>query len=167
MAELLSTQWDTGNDFFPPTSFQFVEIQSGIGAANVTPAELTARFNFRYSTVWNHEALQKKTESMLDAHGLNYELDWHLSGKPFLTKPGTLIDATAAAVKQITGIDPELSTGGGTSDGRFISPAGADVVEIGPVNASIHKVNECVKLQDVTALREIYEQILQRLLLAQ
>jgi succinyl-diaminopimelate desuccinylase len=167
MAELLSTEWDTGNDCFPPTSFQFVEIQSGIGAANVTPAELTARFNFRYSTVWDHEALQKKTESMLDAHGLNYELNWHLSGEPFLTEPGTLIDATAAAVKQVTGIDPELSTGGGTSDGRFISPAGADVVEVGPVNASIHKVNECVKLDDVTALREIYEQILQRLLLAQ
>lgn len=165
LAELLSREWDTGNEFFPPTSFQFVEIQSGIGAPNVTPAVLTARFNFRYSTVWDHEALKSKTESILDAHGLNYELDWHLSGKPFLTRPGALIDATAAAVNDITGIDPELSTGGGTSDGRFISPAGTDVVEIGPVNASIHKVNEHVKLDDVETLSKIYEQILQRLLL--
>ncbi len=165
LAELLSTEWDNGNEYFPPTSFQFVEIQSGIGAPNVTPATLTARFNFRYSTVWEHVELQKKTESMLDAHGLNYDLKWHLSGKPFLTEPGALIDATVAAVKDVTDIEPELSTGGGTSDGRFISPAGTDVVEVGPVNASIHKVNECVKLADVTALTEIYEQILKRLLL--
>lgn len=166
LAELLSTEWDKGNEYFPPTSFQFVEIQSGIGAPNVIPATLTARFNFRYSTVWEHDELQKKTESMLDAHGLNYELKWHLSGKPFLTKPGALIDATVAAVKDVTDIEPELSTGGGTSDGRFISPTGTDVVEVGPVNASIHKVNECVKLDDVTALTDIYEQILKRLLLA-
>lgn len=164
LAELLSTEWDKGNEYFPPTSFQFVEIQSGIGAPNVIPATLTARFNFRYSTVWEHDELQKKTELMLDAHGLNYELKWHLSGKPFLTKPGALIDATVAAVKDVTDIEPELSTGGGTSDGRFISPAGTDVVEVGPVNASIHKVNECVKLDDVTALTDIYEQILKRLL---
>jgi succinyl-diaminopimelate desuccinylase len=166
LAELISTEWDTGNEYFPPTSFQFVEIQSGIGAPNVTPAELTARFNFRYSTVWDHEALQTKTEAMLDEHGLDYELNWHLSGKPFLTEPGALIDATVAAVKDVTGIDTELSTGGGTSDGRFISPAGVDVVEVGPVNASIHKIDECVKLDDVSALGKIYEQILQRLLLA-
>ena len=166
MAELIATEWDTGNDYFPPTSFQFVEIQSGVGAPNVTPAELKARFNFRYSTVWNHKALQEKTEAMLDAHGLDYELNWHLSGKPFLTEPGALIDATVAAVKDVTSINPELSTGGGTSDGRFISPAGADVVEVGPINTSIHKVNECVKLDDVSALSKIYEQIMRRLLLA-
>jgi len=166
LAELIATEWDTGNEYFPPTSFQFVEIQSGIGAPNVTPAELKARFNFRYSTVWDHEELQAKTEAMLDAHSLDYELNWHLSGKPFLTEPGALIDATVAAVKDVTGIDPELSTGGGTSDGRFISPAGVDVVEVGPVNASIHKIDECVKLDDVPALSKIYEQILQRLLLA-
>ncbi len=166
LAELIATEWDTGNEYFPPTSFQFVEIQSGIGAPNVTPAELKARFNFRYSTVWDHEELQAKTEAMLDEHGLDYELNWHLSGKPFLTEPGALIDATVAAVKDVTGIDTELSTGGGTSDGRFISPAGVDVVEVGPVNATIHKIDECVKLDDVSALSKIYEQILQRLLLA-
>jgi succinyl-diaminopimelate desuccinylase len=164
LAELLSTEWDTGNDFFPPTSFQFVEIQSGIGAPNVTPAELSARFNFRYSTVWNHDGLKEKTQSLLDGHGLNYELDWHLSGKPFLTQPGVLIDATVAAIKDIIGIDPELSTGGGTSDGRFIAPAGTDVVEFGPVNASIHKVNEFVNLEDVSTLARVYEQILVSLL---
>ena len=164
LAELLSTEWDTGNDFFPPTSFQFVEIQSGIGAPNVTPAELSARFNFRYSTVWDHDGLKEKTESLLDGHGLNYELDWHLSGKPFLTQPGVLIDATVAAIKDVIGIDPELSTGGGTSDGRFIAPAGTDVVEFGPVNASIHKVNEFVNLEDVSTLARVYEQILVRLL---
>lgn len=165
LAELLATEWDNGNDFFPPTSFQFVEIQSGIGAPNVTPAELQARFNFRYSTVWQHEALQETTESILDAHQLDYQLNWHLSGKPFLTQPGILIDAVVAAVKNVTGSDPELSTGGGTSDGRFISPAGVDVVELGPINASIHKVNEFVNINDVTTLTRIYQQILERLLL--
>jgi succinyl-diaminopimelate desuccinylase len=164
LAELQAIQWDAGNEFFPPTSFQFVELQSGIGAPNVTPAELKARFNFRYSTVWQHAQLKEKTASLLDSHSLNYELDWHLSGKPFLTQRGVLIDATVAAVKQVTGADPELSTGGGTSDGRFISPAGADVVELGPVNASIHKVNECVLLEDVTTLTRIYQQIIERLL---
>ena len=164
LAELLSTEWDTGNDFFPPTSFQFVDIQSGIGAPNVTPAELSTRFNFRYSTVWDHDGLKDKTESLLDDHGLNYELNWHLSGEPFLTQPGVLIDATVAAIKSVTGVDTELSTGGGTSDGRFIAPAGTDVVELGPVNATIHKVNECVNLEDVSTLTRIYEQILVRLL---
>lgn len=164
LAELLSTEWDTGNDLFPPTSFQFVDIQSGIGAPNVTPAELSTRFNFRYSTVWHHDGLKDKTESLLVDHGLNYELNWHLSGEPFLTQPGVLIDATVAAIKDVTGVDTELSTGGGTSDGRFIAPAGTDVVELGPVNASIHKVNECVNLEDVSTLTRIYEQILVRLL---
>ena len=164
LAEFLSTEWDTGNDYFPPTSFQFVDVRSGIGAPNVTPAELTARFNFRYSTEWDHDGLKEKTESMLDEHNLDYELDWHLSGKPFLTQPGRLIDATVAAINNVTGIDPELSTGGGTSDGRFISPAGTDVVELGPISESIHKVNECVNLDDVMTLSVIYEQILERLL---
>ena len=166
LVELLEKKWDDGNEFFPPTSFQFVEIESGIGAPNVTPAELKARFNFRYSTVWDHEGLQQQTESILDANDLNYELDWHLSGKPFLTQPGALIDATVAAIKDVTGIDPELSTGGGTSDGRFISPAGTDVVELGPVNASIHKVNEFVNLDDVTTLTLVYGQILRRMLVS-
>ena len=166
LAELLEKKWDDGNEYFPPTSFQFVEIQSGTGAPNVTPAKLKARFNFRYSTVWDHEELQNQTASLLDANGLNYELKWHLSGKPFLTRPGALIDATVAAIKDVSGIDPELSTGGGTSDGRFISPADTDVVELGPINSSIHKVNEFVNLDDVTTLTQIYQQILQRLLVS-
>lgn len=165
LAELVSTQWDNGNDFFPPTSFQFVDIKSGTGTPNVTPGVLNARFNLRYSTVWDHPGLQKKIESLLERHSLDYKLDWHLSGKPFLTKPGALIDAAAAAVKDVTGIEPELSTGGGTSDGRFISPAGTDVVELGPVNASIHKVDENVRIDDVIKLREIYERIMQLMLL--
>ena len=165
LSELLTTEWDTGNDYFPPTSFQFVEVQSGIGAPNVTPAELKARFNFRYSTVWDHEGLQEKTESILDAHDLDYEINWHLSGRPFLTQPGALIDAAVEAVRNITGTDPELSTGGGTSDGRFISPAGTDVIELGPINASIHKINEFVNPDDVITLTRIYERILASMLL--
>lgn len=165
LAELVATQWDSGNESFPPTSFQLVDIQSGSGAPNVTPAELSARFNFRYSTVWDHASLQKKMVALLDRHGLDYNLDWHLSGKPFLTQPGVLIDAAVAAVKAVTGLEPQLSTGGGTSDGRFISPTGTDVVELGPVNASIHKVDEHVRVDDVIKLREIYERIMELMLL--
>lgn len=165
LAELQATRWDDGNEFFPPTSFQIVNVHADGGAVNVTPGELTARFNFRYSTEWSHEALQDRVHAVLDAHDIDYEIDWHLSGKPFLTRPGVLIDATANAVEQFTGGPPELSTGGGTSDGRFISPAGADVVELGPVNASIHKVNEHVDLADVVRLAAMYRGILERLLL--
>lgn len=164
LAELQAIEWDKGNDYFPPTSFQVVNLHSDGGAVNVTPGELEARFNFRYSTEWNHESLQSRVHEILDAHGLDYELDWHLSGKPFLTRPGKLIDATSAAVAKVTGRRPELSTGGGTSDGRFISPAGADVVELGPVNASIHKTNEHVRIDDVVALTEIYREVLKSLL---
>ena len=163
--ELVTTQWDDGNEFFPPTSFQIVELKSGIGAPNVTPPDLYTRFNFRYSTVWDHDGLQKKTAEILDSHGLDYQLHWHLSGEPFLTQHGKLTDAVVASVSDVTGTAPELSTGGGTSDGRFISPAGADVVELGPVNATIHKVNECVNLADVTRLSDMYRGILQKLLL--
>ena len=158
-------EWDAGNDYFPPTSFQVVDVRAGVGAPNVTPAELSARFNFRYSTEWTHESLQQEVEAVFDAHDLDYELTWHLSGKPFLTEPGKLIDAVSQAVKEQTGIAPELSTGGGTSDGRFISPAGADVVELGPVNASIHKVDEHVRADDVVALTGIYRRIMELLLL--
>ncbi|NNC77209.1 MAG: succinyl-diaminopimelate desuccinylase [Woeseiaceae bacterium] len=164
LAELQAIEWDKGNDYFPPTSFQIVNIHSDGGAVNVTPGELAARFNFRYSTEWDHESLQYRVNEIIDAHGLDYDLDWHLSGKPFLTRPGKLIDATSAAVEEITGLQPELSTGGGTSDGRFISPAGADVVELGPVNASIHKTNEHVRIDDVIALAAIYRRILKKLL---
>ena len=141
LSQLHEIEWDQGNDYFPATSFQVVDIRSGVGAPNVTPAELSARFNFRYSTEWNHESLKKRVHEVFDAHDIDYELRWHLSGEPFLTEPGKLIDAVVQAVTEKRGSAPELSTGGGTSDGRFISPAGVDVVELGPINASIHKVN--------------------------
>ncbi len=165
LAELHEITWDDGNEFFPPTSFQVVDVRAGIGAPNVTPGELTARFNFRYSTEWTHETLQAKVHSVFDAHDIDYELRWHLSGEPFLTQPGKLIDAVHQAVTEHTGSPPELSTGGGTSDGRFISPAGVDVVELGPVNASIHKVNEHVRVEDVVSLTAMYRRILELMLL--
>ncbi|MGI9236420.1 MAG: succinyl-diaminopimelate desuccinylase [Woeseiaceae bacterium] len=164
LAELHQVQWDEGNAHFPPTSFQVVDIKAGIGAPNVTPGELSARFNFRYSTEWTHDSLQEKVENVFDAHEIDYELDWHLSGKPFLTKPGKLIDTVSQAVAEETGNTPELSTGGGTSDGRFISPAGADVVELGPVNASIHKIDEHVRIDDVITLTRMYKRIMELML---
>jgi len=157
-------EWDQGNEYFPPTSFQVVNIQSGVGAPNVTPAELTARFNFRYCTVWDHERLKARVEEIFGEFDLDYELEWHLSGEPFLTEPGPLVDAVVAAVTEQTGSSPELSTGGGTSDGRFIAPAGTDVVELGPVNASIHKVNEHVRAEDLATLTTIYQRIIEKLL---
>ena len=164
LAELHGIVWDDGNEFFPPTSFQVVNIQSGVGAPNVTPAQLSARFNFRYSTEWDHHRLKERVEAILDAHDMDYKLDWHLSGEPFLTQPGQLIDAVSRAVEEHTGRTPELSTGGGTSDGRFISPAGADVVELGPISASIHKIDEHVRMGDVRALASMYRRILELLL---
>lgn len=164
LAELHELEWDQGNDFFPPTSFQVVEVQSGIGAPNVTPATLSARFNFRYCTEWTHESLKKRVHQVFDAHDIDYELQWHLSGEPFLTQPGKLIDVVIASVLEHTGIAPELSTGGGTSDGRFISPAGVDVVELGPVNASIHKLDEHVRIDDVVQLTSMYRRIMELLL---
>jgi len=165
LAELHQIEWDKGNDYFPATSFQVVDVRAGIGAPNVTPGELSARFNFRYSTEWTHESLQKKVESVFDAHDIDYELNWHLSGEPFLTEPGKLIDAVSAAVTEDTGKAPQLSTGGGTSDGRFISPAGTDVVELGPVNASIHKIDEHVKVEDVVTLTRMYKRIMELMLI--
>jgi succinyl-diaminopimelate desuccinylase len=164
LAELHGTHWDDGNEFFPPTSFQVVDLRAGVGAPNVTPAELNARFNFRYSTEWTHETLQERVEAVFDAHDIDYELRWHLSGEPFLTKPGRLINTVHDCVSEFTGRAPELSTGGGTSDGRFISPAGVDVVELGPVNASIHKINEHVSVDDVMTLTTMYRRIMERML---
>jgi succinyl-diaminopimelate desuccinylase len=164
LAELHETQWDRGNESFPPTSFQVVDIQSGIGAPNVTPAELSARFNFRYSTEWDHESLKKRVHELFDAHDIEYDLKWHLSGEPFLTAPGDLIDAIVQSVSEHTDKAPKLSTGGGTSDGRFISPAGVDVVELGPVNASIHKIDEHVRVADVVQLTSMYRRIIELLL---
>lgn len=164
LAELHEIRWDDGNEYFPPTSFQVVDVRAGVGAPNVTPGELTARFNFRYSTEWTHESLQQKVHAIFDAHDIDYDLDWHLSGKPFLTTPGRLVDVVQQAVTETVGKAPTLSTGGGTSDGRFISPAGVDVVELGPVNASIHKVNEHVLVDDVITLTTLYRRILELLL---
>ena len=165
LAELHDIHWDDGNEYFPPTSFQVVDVRAGIGAPNVTPGELSARFNFRYSTEWTHESLQEKVHTVFDGHDIDYELNWHLSGKPFLTQPGKLINAVHQAVTELTGSAPELSTGGGTSDGRFISPAGVDVVELGPVNASIHKIDEHVSVDDVVALTKMYKRIMELMLL--
>jgi len=165
LAELHEISWDDGNAFFPPTSFQVVDVRAGVGAPNVTPGELSARFNFRYSTEWTHESLKQRVEAVFDAHDIDYQLDWHLSGEPFLTSPGRLIDAVRQCVVEQTGAEPELSTGGGTSDGRFISPAGTDVVELGPVNASIHKIDEHVRVDDVVKLTGMYRRIAELLLL--
>ncbi|MGI9224789.1 MAG: succinyl-diaminopimelate desuccinylase [Woeseiaceae bacterium] len=165
LAELHEVRWDDGNEYFPPTSFQVVNLQSGVGAPNVTPGGLSARFNFRYSTEWDHDSLKKRVHAIIDSHEIDYELNWHLSGEPFLTAPGELIDAVSEAVREQTGTAPELSTAGGTSDGRFISPAGADVVELGPVSASIHKIDEHVRMDDVAALATMYQRILERMLL--
>ena len=165
LSELHTIEWDQGNDFFPPTSFQVVDIRAGVGFPNVTPGDLSARFNFRYSTEWDHVGLKRKVHEIFDAHEIDYELNWHLSGEPFLTEPGELTEAVSQAIIEQTGRAPELSTGGGTSDGRFISPAGTDVVELGPVNASIHKVNEHVRIADVKSLTAMYQRIMELMLL--
>ncbi len=155
---------DEGNRHFPPTSFQVVRVASDAGAVNVTPGELTARFNFRYSTEWTHETLQRHVANLIDQLQIDCDLRWHLSGEPFLTPEGRLSAAVSQAVEEVTGLRPELSTSGGTSDGRFISPAGVDVVEVGPVNETIHKVNEHVRVEDIDRLEAIYFRIAELLL---
>jgi succinyl-diaminopimelate desuccinylase len=164
LAELYALKLDDGNEFFPPSSFQVVQLKSGTGFPNVTPGELYTRFNFRYSTVWDHEGIKGRIGEILDSHKLNYTLDWHLSGEPFLTEGGPLTEAVQQAVEQVTGLVPELSTTGGTSDGRFISPAGADVVEFGAINATIHKSNEAIRVADIDRMRATYKAILHRML---
>ncbi|WP_345856824.1 succinyl-diaminopimelate desuccinylase [Shewanella algae] len=165
LAELAAMQWDKGNEFFPPTSFQIANINGGTGASNVIPGELKVMFNFRYSTEVTAEELIKRVENILDAHGLNYELGWIFNGLPFLTGDGPLLEATRQAIKEVTGSDTDPQTSGGTSDGRFIAPTGAQVIELGPVNATIHKVNECVKFADLELLAQCYQRILEKLLL--
>jgi succinyl-diaminopimelate desuccinylase len=165
LTELHSTVWDDGNSYFPPTSFQVVALSSGSGAPNVTPADLSTRFNCRYSKVCSHETLKQEVTTIFDRHEFDYELDWHLSGEPFLTEPGVLIDAVVSVVTEHAGSAPELSTGGGTSDGRFIAKMGTDVIELGPVNASIHKVNEHVLLNDIPRLGKMYQGIMEKLLI--
>ncbi|MDO8253691.1 succinyl-diaminopimelate desuccinylase [Shewanella algae] len=165
LAELAAMQWDKGNEFFPPTSFQIANINGGTGASNVIPGELKVMFNFRYSTEVTAEELIKRVENILDAHGLNYELGWIFNGLPFLTGDGPLLEATRQAIKEVTGSETAPQTSGGTSDGRFIAPTGAQVIELGPVNATIHKVNECVKVADLELLAQCYQRILEKLLL--
>jgi len=157
--------WDRGNGFFPPTSMQISNINGGTGATNVIPGSLRLQFNFRFSTEVTEQDLRRRTAAILDAHGLDYDLQWSLSGQPFLTASGVLVEAAAASIGEVTGLVPQLSTAGGTSDGRFIAPSGAQVVEVGPVNASIHKLNEVVLAADLPRLAAIYRGILQRLLL--
>ncbi|HEX5056790.1 MAG TPA: succinyl-diaminopimelate desuccinylase [Gammaproteobacteria bacterium] len=164
LAELCAIEWDRGNEHFPPTTFQISNIHAGTGADNVIPGELKVHFNFRYSTAVTHGGLQERVESLLRKHKLKYRLDWTLSGHPFLTSKGELIDAVTQAIRSETGIETELSTAGGTSDGRFIAPTGAQVVELGPVNATIHKINECVAIEELEKLTAIYHRTLQNLL---
>lgn len=164
LAELAATEWDQGNEFFPPTSFQVSNIKAGTGATNVVPGEVEVLFNFRFSTEVTDTELRSRVEAILDKHQVEYEIKWSLSGQPFLTAAGDLVDAARTAIREVTGRETELSTSGGTSDGRFIAPTGAQVVELGPVNATIHKIDECVKAEDLDTLSTIYEKILINLL---
>ncbi len=166
LAEMAAEEWDQGNEFFPATSFQISNINAGTGATNVIPGTCHVVFNFRFSTELTEADLRQRTEAILDKHGLEYDLEWALSGQPFLTGRGNLVDAMLDSIREATGLEAELSTAGGTSDGRFIAPTGAQVVELGPVNATIHKVNECVKAEDLDKLSSIYRGILQRILAA-
>lgn len=163
--ELAQEVWDQGNDFFPATSFQISNITAGTGATNVIPGELNVTFNLRFSTEVSDQQLRDRTEAILDKHGLEYAIDWHLSGQPFLTAEGELVAAAMASIKQVTGLDTELSTAGGTSDGRFIAPMGTQVIELGPTNATIHKVDENTNIADLDILTNIYQVLLQKLLL--
>ena len=164
LAELTSRRWDEGTEHFEPTSFQVSNFNAGTGAPNVIPGELKARFNLRYSPVQTLEGLKDTVEGILRKHGVRYTLEWYLSGEPFYTPPGALSRAVASAIEKITGQPPRLSTGGGTSDGRFIAPLGVQVVELGVVNASIHKVNESVRVADLDALHGMYVGVLENLL---
>ncbi|HJW05490.1 MAG TPA: succinyl-diaminopimelate desuccinylase [Rhodanobacter sp.] len=165
LAELATERWDEGNDDFPPTSFQVSNLNAGTGANNVIPGGLVAAINFRYCTASRAEDLRARTEAILQRHGLDYVLDWNLSGMPFLTPPGGVLRETVVAVcRELCGIEPEQSTGGGTSDGRFIAPLGVEVVELGPVNASIHKVDEWVDVAELERLPQLYRAICERLL---
>ncbi|AOX99282.1 succinyl-diaminopimelate desuccinylase [Jeongeupia sp. USM3] len=164
LAELAATEWDRGNAYFPPTTWQVSNIHSGTGATNVIPGTAEVLFNFRFSTENTADTLKQKVHAILDAHGLEYELTWNLSGEPFLTDHGALIDAIKASVAEVTGVVPQLNTTGGTSDGRFIAKYCPEVVEFGPINKTIHKLNECVAVEDVPKLSQVYAGVLERLL---
>jgi succinyl-diaminopimelate desuccinylase len=164
LVELSAEKWDDGNEFFPATSFQVSNINGGTGATNVIPGDLIVTFNFRFSTELSEQELRQRTEAILNKHDLEYKIDWNLSGHPFLTSAGDLIDATIAAIKEVTDQVTELSTAGGTSDGRFIAPTGSQLVELGPVNSTIHKIDECVSAKDLDTLSDVYEHIMKNLL---
>jgi succinyl-diaminopimelate desuccinylase len=164
LAELATTTWDDGDALFPPTSFQVSNVHAGTGASNVVPGTLEAVFNFRFGPASPEASLRERFEGVLDRHGLDWSVDWDLSGAPFVTRAGPLIDAVIGAVQDETGEVPRCDTGGGTSDGRFVAPTGADVVELGPINATIHKIDEHVAIDDLEPLARIYEGILRRLL---
>jgi len=164
LSALTKEQWDNGNEFFPATTFQISNIQAGTGVTNVIPGELSVKFNFRFSTELTADDIKQRVETLLDKHNLTYELKWSLTGDPFITGRGDLVNATVDAIKEVTGTDSELSTSGGTSDGRFIAPSGAQVLELGPCNATIHQVDENVLATDLDILTDVYEQLLMKLL---
>jgi succinyl-diaminopimelate desuccinylase len=164
IAELAFTEWDGGNRHFPPTSMQISNIHAGTGANNVIPGSLVVTFNFRFSTESTADGLRQRTQDLLDAHGLEYDIAWSLSGEPFITEGGVLIEAVERSIETVLGLRPALSTSGGTSDGRFIAPLGSQVVELGPCNASIHKVNECVRIEELQRLSTVYASIMTHLL---
>ena len=163
IAELAATEWDQGNEFFPPTTWQISNMNGGTGATNVIPGEVEILFNFRFCTASTVEGLKSKVLAILDKHGLQYSIEWEYS-KPYITARGNLVEAISAAIKEVTGVDAELSTSGGTSDGRFIADICPQVIELGPRNATIHKLNECVELDHIEPLREIYQRTLEKLL---
>jgi succinyl-diaminopimelate desuccinylase len=164
LAELVARIWDNGNEHFQPTTFQISNFNAGTGAPNVIPGELKARFNLRYSPVQTLDGLKEQVEGILRKHGVKFTIEWYLSGEPFYTSPGVFSEAVSTAVAEVRGSRPAYSTGGGTSDGRFIAPTGAQVVELGVINASIHKVNESVRVADIDALHQMYFNALRNLL---
>lgn len=163
LAELVQVEWDNGNDFFPPTSWQISNYRAGTGASNVIPGQAVIDFNFRFSTESTPESLQQRLQAVLDKHGLDYQLDWTIGGLPFLTRPGPLVEAVRAAIRDETGLETELSTSGGTSDARFIAQICPQVIELGPPNATIHQVNENIAVADIEPLKNVYRRTLERL----
>jgi len=164
IAELAATTWDSGNEYFPPTSWQISNINGGTGATNVVPGTVEIWFNFRYSTASTEQSLKDKVHAILDKHGLDYELKWELSAKPYFTAKGSLVEAISRAIEQSYGITPDLSTSGGASDGRFIADICPQVIEFGPLNATIHKINECIAVDDIEPLKLVYQRTLENLL---
>ena len=164
LAELVAMEWDQGNDYFPPTGFQISNIHAGTGATNVIPSTLTVQFNFRFSTESTESSLKQRVHAVLNQHGLDYDLTWSLSGQPFLTEAGRLTEVAQQAIAEVCGVEAELSTSGGTSDGRFIKAIARELIELGPVNASIHQIDEHIELAAIPQLSAIYEAMLKRLL---